>query len=194
MRQTEAMTRRALFLDRDGVINEDFGYVHTPDRTEWVDGIFDLCNRAQALGMTIVVVTNQAGIARGYYTEPEFLAYTTWMVEQFRLRGIEIQAVYHCPHHPEMGKGALKIACDCRKPAPGMILRAAREHSLDLSRSALVGDKVSDIRAADAAGVGLPILVGQDGIGDPAIPRAIRVETLAEAEKELEEWEPDELR
>jgi len=194
MRQTEVPGRRALFLDRDGVINQDFGYVHTPDRTEWVDGVFDLCSRAQALGMAIVVVTNQAGIARGYYTENDFLAYTAWMIEQFRARGVQILAVYHCPHHPEMGKGALKTVCDCRKPAPGMILRAAREHALDLPHSALIGDKVSDIRAADAAGVGLRILVGQDGFGDSGIPRAARVETLAEAAWKLEEWHQNELR
>lgn len=180
--------RRALFLDRDGVINTDFGYVHTPDRTEWVDGIFDLARRAQAIGFVIVVVTNQAGIARGYYTEEQFREYSRWMVEQFRGHGVDILAVYHCPHHPEWGIGSLKTRCDCRKPAPGMILQAAREHDLDLTLSALIGDKMSDIQAADSAGVGLRIILGQDGAGDAGILQCERVDDLAEAGEKLEEW------
>jgi len=149
--------RRVLFLDRDGVINVDHGYVHTPERTDWVPGIFELCARAQRAGYERVVVTNQAGIARGFYTEAAFLAYTAWMHAQFEHRGVPLLATYHCPHHPTAGQGELTRECDCRKPRPGMILRAAREWGIDLGRSILVGDKPSDVRAAHEAGVGVAI-------------------------------------
>lgn len=146
--------RRALFLDRDGVINIDHGYVYLPEQTEWVPGIFDLCRTARDRGYALVVITNQAGIARGYYGEAEFAAYSNWLQEQFLMRGLEILAIYHCPHHPSAGIGALRQECDCRKPKPGMILRAQRELDLDLPASALIGDKASDIEAGLAAGVG----------------------------------------
>lgn len=180
--------RPALFLDRDGVINTDFGYVHTPECTEWIDGIFELCQRAQAMGLSIVVVTNQAGIARGYYSQAQFEQYSRWMVDQFRQREVDILAVYHCPHHPEFGIGTLKTECDCRKPRPGMILQAAREHGLDLSRSALLGDKVSDIQAAASARVGLRVLLGDDGLGQMGLPAHYRVENMAEVGAVLEAW------
>jgi D-glycero-D-manno-heptose 1,7-bisphosphate phosphatase len=146
--------RRALFLDRDGVINIDHGYVHRPEQTEWVPGIFELCAAAKRLGYELVVVTNQAGIARGYYGEAEFAEYSRWLREQFAARGLEILAIYHCPHHPTEGLGQLRTHCDCRKPKPGMILRAQRELDLDLASSALIGDNMSDIQAGRAAGVG----------------------------------------
>ena len=188
MQHSASRPRRALFLDRDGIINTDFGYVHTPERTEWLQGIFDLCRKAQSLGFVVVVVTNQAGIARGYYSQAQFEDYTRWMLEQFRQRGVDILAVYHCPHHPEYGIGPLKIECDCRKPAPGMILRAAGEHGLDLAGSALLGDKVSDIQAAASARVGLRMLLGSDGAGQDGLPALRRVESLSEAGAVLETW------
>ena len=109
-------------------------------------------------------------------------------MEQFRQRGVDILAVYHCPHHPEYGIGPLKIECDCRKPAPGMILRAAGEHGLDLAGSALLGDKVSDIQAAASARVGLRMLLGSDGAGQDGLPALRRVESLSEAGAVLETW------
>lgn len=145
---------RALFLDRDGVININHGYVHTPEKFDFVDGIFDICRIARAKGYLIIVVTNQAGIGRGYYSEETFLDLTRWMQEQFAREGVEITKVYFCPHHPEHGVGKYKFDSPFRKPAPGMILAAAKEFSVDLSQSVLVGDSESDIQAGIAAGVG----------------------------------------
>ena len=152
--------RKALFLDRDGVINVDKGYVHTPAQTEWVDGIFELGQAATALGYVLVVVTNQAGIARGYYSEAEFARYSDWLRAQFAAQGLRIEAIYHCPHHPTAGVGELRRECECRKPKPGMLLQAARDLHLDLSRSALVGDQPWDLQAARDAGVARAFQLG----------------------------------
>jgi len=149
---------RALFLDRDGVINVDRGYVCSPEQFELVDGIIDLCRHAFRLGYLLVVATNQAGIGRGYYTEADFLALSDWMCDAFRERGAPIAKVYYCPFHPEFGVGEYRRESDCRKPAPGMILQAARDFDVDLRRSVLVGDKESDILAGIAAGVGCNVL------------------------------------
>ena len=146
--------RKALFLDRDGVINVDRGYVNKPEDTEWMPSIFDLCAQAKMDDYLLVVVTNQAGIARGYYSTKKFLAYTRWMHEQFSSKGIPLIATYYCPHHPIAGLGDLRVVCDCRKPAPGMILAAAYKFGLDLKASFLIGDKLTDIAAAQAASVG----------------------------------------
>ncbi|WP_188793392.1 D-glycero-beta-D-manno-heptose 1,7-bisphosphate 7-phosphatase [Dyella nitratireducens] len=156
---------KALFLDRDGVINVNHGYVYTPEQTDWVDGIFDLCHIAQDAGYSLVVVTNQAGIARGYYSEAAYLTYTQWMHRQFAERGIHLLATYYCPHHPEAGHNGWLLNCDCRKPHPGMILAAAKRFSLNLATSVMVGDSVSDQEAAEAAGVGTYAMV-DDAMAD----------------------------
>lgn len=181
--------RKALFLDRDGVINVDHGYVCAPARTDFVDGIFDLCAGAQALGYRLIVATNQAGIARGYFSEADFSAYMDWMRGVFREHGVEFTAVYHCPHHAREGQGAYRIACDCRKPAPGMLLQAIREHALDASACALIGDKDTDIDAGRAAGVGCLIrLDAGAGTAAPAAGPGLRaVTSLHEAQRVLEE-------
>lgn len=146
--------RRALFLDRDGVVNVDRGYVHAAADVAWVDGIFQLAREATAAGHLLVVVTNQAGIARGYYTTREFLDFTAWMHDRFRREEAPLLATYYCPHHPTAGEGELRCECDCRKPAPGMLLAAASELGIDLRASLLLGDMPSDLAAAEAAGVG----------------------------------------
>lgn len=145
--------RRALFLDRDGVINVNHGYVHTAEQTEWVQGIFELCAAARDVGYALVVVTNQAGIARGYYSESEFLDYTRWMHEEFAAHGVDILATLYCPHHPTAGLGDLRVECQCRKPAPGMFLIASGLLNLIPSESFVVGDKESDLLAGARAGV-----------------------------------------
>ena len=172
-------TRKALFLDRDGVINVNHGYVCSPERTDWVPGIFDLCAIARDTGYVLVVVTNQAGIARGLYTEAEFLDYTRWMHSEFEARGVPLTATYYCPHHPHAALDIYRAECGCRKPAPGMILTAARQLQIDLQQSLLVGDKHSDIVAAKLAGVGLPLLFSCDEEGEE-IERFQRVSNHSE--------------
>ena len=145
--------RRALFLDRDGVINVNTGYAHKPEDTQWIPGIFEFVAGAIADGYAPVVVTNQAGIARGYYSEDDFLAYTRWMHAQFAERGAPLLATFYCPHHPDVGLGELRVACGCRKPQPGMLLAAAQALDIDMAASLMVGDSPADIGAARAAGV-----------------------------------------
>jgi D-glycero-D-manno-heptose 1,7-bisphosphate phosphatase len=155
---------KALFLDRDGVINEDAGYVCKPEDFRFIGGIFELCRAALRSGYLIIVITNQAGIARGYYTEDDFWKLTDWMRERFSEQGIGISAVYFCPYHPEHGAGAYRQDSFDRKPNPGMIFRARDDFDLDLARSALIGDKNSDIEAGRSAGVGsLVFLRGRYG-------------------------------
>jgi D-glycero-D-manno-heptose 1,7-bisphosphate phosphatase len=146
--------RKALFLDRDGVINVDHGYVHEPENCVFVDGIFELVRCANAAGFAVVVVTNQAGIGRGYFSEATFEAFTEWMREAFVSEGARIDRVYHCPHHPDAGVGSYLQACGCRKPQPGMLNQARRELDLNMTGSFIIGDKLSDLEAGARAGVG----------------------------------------
>lgn len=172
--------RRALFLDRDGVINIDHGYVYEPERFDFVEGIFTACRSAIECGYHIFVITNQAGIGRGYYTEQQFHEVSDWMRRQFLDRGVELAGIYFCPFHPEHGVGEYKQESSFRKPGPGMILQAACEHDLDLAASILVGDKETDIEAGVAAGVGLNILYRPQGAGQPSGKGAVVVASLAE--------------
>ena len=143
----------ALFLDRDGVINIDKHYVHKQEDCEFIAGIFDLVRSANRSGYKVFVVTNQAGIARGYYTEQQFLDFSDWMRQQFLAHDAHIDAIYFCPHHPQHGQGRYLQACSCRKPAPGMLQQAQAEYALDLRRSVMIGDNLSDMAAAQAAGI-----------------------------------------
>jgi D-glycero-D-manno-heptose 1,7-bisphosphate phosphatase len=142
-----------LFLDRDGVINVDHGYVHTPDNFEFLPGVFETVRLARAQDFAVIIVTNQAGIARGYYDEAQFAALTTWMCARFAEAQASITDVYHCPYHPD-GKPPYNIADHPeRKPSPGMLLRAARDHALDLTTCAIIGDQPSDMEAGRRAGL-----------------------------------------
>jgi len=151
---------RALFLDRDGVINIERDYVHRQQDFEFREGIFEICQAAQSLGYLLLVVTNQAGIGRGYYTETDFFQLTDWMLKEFSKRRIYIARVYHCPYHPVHGIGSYRLDSPDRKPKPGMLLRAQADFDLDLRASVLIGDKLSDMHAAEAAGVGTIIWLG----------------------------------
>jgi D-glycero-D-manno-heptose 1,7-bisphosphate phosphatase len=150
--------QRAVLLDRDGVINIDHGYVHHPDNFEFIDGIFDVARAAHASGYKLVVITNQAGIGRGYYSEQQFHQLTAWMCSEFINAGIPIEKVYFSPFHPIEGLGKYKKDDISRKPRPGMILLAQQELDLTLENSILIGDKASDIQAGIAAGVGTNLL------------------------------------
>jgi len=154
------MKRPALFLDRDGVINIDHGYVHRSVDVEFLDGIFELVAEAKRAGYLVVVITNQAGIGRGYYSEADFQALMDWMKSKFVEHGGQIDAVYFCPYHPEHGVGEYRRDSDCRKPAPGMFLKAQSELNIDMERSILIGDKSSDMAAGLAAGVGTCFVIG----------------------------------
>lgn len=171
-----APLRPAAFLDRDGVINVDHGYTYRRDDFAFVPGTLDAAARLHALGFALVVVTNQSGIGRGLYTEAQFLALTDWMRGEFAQAGAPLTGVYWCPHHPLQAQGVYRCDCRCRKPAPGMLLDAARDHGLDLGRSVMFGDKRSDLEAALTAGVPQRVLLGLNG---EAMPDATRLGSLA---------------
>ena len=154
---------RVAFLDRDGVINRDFGYVHRREDFEFLPGAIAGMQQLVRSGFALIVVTNQSGIARGYYGAAAFEDLTCWMQRELAQVGAPVLAVYHCPHHPEGVVPDLAKVCSCRKPAPGMLLRARDEHGIDMGHSILIGDKESDITAAHAAGVGRAFRLGPAG-------------------------------
>ncbi|MDQ7306849.1 HAD family hydrolase [Stenotrophomonas sp. Sm3119] len=156
-----------LFLDRDGVINVNLGYVHTAEQTQWVKGLPALLRQAQVKGYDIVIATNQAGIARGYYSIEAFEAYTVWVHARLAEAGGAVLGTYFCPHHPTAGLGILRTDCTCRKPAPGMFLAAMERFGVDPATAVLVGDKSTDMLAGTAAGISRCILVGQEPEGEP---------------------------
>ena len=145
--------RPALFLDRDGVINEEIGYLHRFEDVRFVPGAADLIRTANALGMPVVVITNQAGIGRGLYTEAQFHALMQAMRDALGHQNARLDAVYFSPFHPEHAVGEYRRDTECRKPRPGMLLRAAAEHAIALTDSVLVGDRCTDIEAGAAAGL-----------------------------------------
>jgi len=152
------MQHKALFLDRDGVINVEKEYLYKIEDFEFIDGIFELCRHYQDLGYVIFVVTNQSGIARKYYSEVDFKKLTEWMLSEFTKRDIRIEKVYHCPHHPDISG-----ECDCRKPKPGMLEQAADEFDIDLHNSIMIGDKERDIEAGINAGLKESYLFDESG-------------------------------
>lgn len=162
--------RKALFLDRDGVINKEKNYLFQIEDFEFIDGIFETCRKFQKKGYLIIVITNQAGIARGKYTEKDYRILTEWMMKRFAAGGAIIDAVYHCPHHPDFTG-----ECNCRKPATGMLDQAKNDFDIDLGRSILVGDKESDIEAGLRAGVGANVLVKSGHVIDEKRTNADRV-------------------
>ena len=152
------MKHKALFLDRDGVINVEKDYLYKIEDFEFIDGIIELCKHYQSLNYLIFVVTNQSGIARGYYSEEDFAKLSEWMKAEFLKYGVDIKKVYHCPHHP-----SISGECSCRKPKPGMLLEAKSEFDLDMNNSLLIGDKERDIEAALNAGVNESYLFDESG-------------------------------
>lgn len=144
--------KKVIFLDRDGVINKEIGYLYKVKDFEFINGVFEACKYFQTIGYNIIIITNQSGIARGYYQEKDFHFLTEWMLSQFNNQGVNILDVFFCPHDP-------KAACKCRKPKPGMLVEACNKFDIDMEKSWLIGDKEIDIIAANKAGIGNTILV-----------------------------------
>ena len=146
------MAIKTIFLDRDGVINKDVNYAYKIVDFEFIDGIFEVCIYFQNLGYKIIIVTNQSGISRGYYSENDFQTLTNWMLTQFKKNDINILDIFHCPHSPDSH-------CNCRKPKPGMLLNAKHKHNINMQNSWIIGDKETDIIAGISSGITNTILV-----------------------------------
>lgn len=158
-----AAVSKAAFLDRDGVINVDKGYVYRWEDFEFVAGAIEGLRLLLRQGYRLVIVTNQSGVARGYYSIADVEKLSASVIAHLRQQGVEIAGVYFCPHHPAGVVADFARECECRKPMPGMITRASQELGLDLSSSVLIGDKSSDIEAAHKAGVGRAFLIEHEG-------------------------------
>ena len=143
---------KAMFLDRDGVINVDHGYTHRVEDFELVDGAAEAIRRANKAGFKVLVVTNQGGIALGRYGKDDVVLFHQHMIDTLSAMGATIDAIAFCPHHPD-SKWASERTCACRKPKPGMILDLAARHGIDLAASAMIGDRTTDVEAAEAAGM-----------------------------------------
>ena len=144
--------QKAIFLDRDGVVNEEIGYLYKIQDFKFIDGIFKACNYFQSKGFLIIIITNQSGIARGYYKEDDFKILNNWMNNQFKDQGVNIIDTFFCPHAPN-------DLCSCRKPKPGLLLDAILKYNIDKTQSWLIGDKETDIKAANLAGISNTVLV-----------------------------------
>lgn len=145
----EPPKQKALFLDRDGTINIEKNYVYKIDDFEFQPGIFDLIRKYQEDNFLIFIITNQSGIARGFYSEHDFEILNNWMLDIFKSERIKITKVYYCPHHPD-----ITGTCDCRKPKAGMIYQAIEQFNISAVNSVLIGDKKRDILAGENAGIG----------------------------------------
>jgi D-glycero-D-manno-heptose 1,7-bisphosphate phosphatase len=156
---SKTMRPRAVFLDRDGTLNVEKNYLFRVEDWEWLPGAIEAIQMLNQLGFQVVVVTNQAGIARGLYSVQDLERLHAWVNEDLSRHGATIDAYYFCPHHPDFG-----VPCSCRKPEPGLLFRAAQERGIDLARSFLVGDKATDILAGIAAGC-VPFLLAS-GYGE----------------------------
>ena len=158
----------ALFLDRDGVLNKDFGYVHRPENFILYDDVLPFLKFVSNKEFNIIVVTNQSGIGRGKYSEKQFWKLTDWMCENFSKQGVNIDSVYFSPYHPSKGKGEFKLHEDTRKPGSGMINHARENLSIDTQKSIIIGDRMSDMLAGLAAGIPKRILLDRKQTLEPS--------------------------
>lgn len=180
------MLSKGLFIDRDGVINVDLGFVYRAEDFIFKPGIFDLVVDANRKGYKVVIVTNQSGIARGLYDEQAFFKLTSWMLKVFECRGCRIHGIYFCPFHPVHGIGPYKVDSEDRKPKPGMILKALRELAIDPARSVLIGDRLTDIEAGKRAGVRTLLYLHETGALAGHVGRNyLSVSSLSSARKHL---------
>jgi D-glycero-D-manno-heptose 1,7-bisphosphate phosphatase len=164
--------RPAVFIDRDGTLTEEVGYINHPSRLRLLPRSAEAIRRINASGRAAVVVTNQAGLARGYFTAEVLRATNEALVEQLKDAGAHLDGIYVCPHHPTEGKPPYRAACDCRKPAPGLLQRAALELDLDLTASVMVGDKASDLVPARTVGARAILVLTGYGRGEWEYRRA----------------------
>jgi D-glycero-D-manno-heptose 1,7-bisphosphate phosphatase len=160
---------RALFLDRDGVINVERDFVYRREEFDFQHGIFEIVRLARASKLEVFVVTNQSGIARGYYSQAKFRILTDWMCAEFAARNAPITKVYHCPFHPDYQRDEFSVFASWRKPEPGMFLQAEAEFAIDLPRSLMIGDRSSDAFAARRAGIENIMLLGSKEDFDPPL-------------------------
>jgi len=171
------MHHKTVFLDRDGVINKDIGYLYESKYFEFVDGIIDVCKYLLENNFSLIVITNQSGIARGFYKEQKFLELNEWMLKEFHKRDIEILDVFYCPHGPEDN-------CLCRKPRPGMFINAVNKYDINTKESWMVGDKEDDIIAANNAGISNTVLLKSDYVNDNSTSKAShKITSLKEIKK-----------
>ena len=160
------VARPAVFIDRDGTLTEEVGYVNHPRRIRLLPRSAEAIRRVNAAGVPVVLATNQAGIARGYFS-PQVLRLTNEeMTRQLKEAGARLDGVYVCVHHPTEGAAPYRLECDCRKPKPGMLHRAARELGLDLAASTVIGDKASDLETGRAVGAAAVLVLTGYGAGD----------------------------
>ena len=163
--------KKIVFLDRDGVINIDHGYVSKKNSFKFQDFIFEFCRFVTSINFDLIIVTNQSGIGRGMYSEEEFNILNSWMLAEFKKQSVDILDVFYCPHHPDKG-------CECRKPAPGMFLNAIEKYNIDIDKSWMIGDKESDITASSLAGIENNIIVSNKDIDSSAKHTAKCIEDL----------------
>lgn len=167
MFKTMSVKPKAAFIDRDGVINAERNYVHRIEDFALLPGVVEGLVLLRDAGYRLIVVTNQAGLARGYYDQAAVDSLHDYLRAMLAVSGVKIDAIYFCPHHPQGSVDGLAVECDCRKPAPGMLLQAVRDFDLDLTNSVLIGDKLSDVRAGKLAGVGRTVIVLSGHAVDP---------------------------
>ncbi|MGP1956513.1 MAG: D-glycero-beta-D-manno-heptose 1,7-bisphosphate 7-phosphatase [Arsenophonus sp. NC-PE1-MAG3] len=150
----------AIFLDRDGTINLDHGYIYKIDNFQFIEGVIEAMLELKKMDYALIIVTNQSGITRGLFTETQFLKLTNWMDWSLINRGVKLDAIYYCPHYPDAAvKQKYKKICDCRKPKAGLLLAAQKQLNVNMTTSYMVGDKLSDMQAGKKAHIGTNVLV-----------------------------------
>lgn len=184
MIRAEAAGRPAVFLDRDGTINEEKNYLHRIEDFQFIPGAAEAIRQLNRAGFLVLVVTNQSGVARGYFPLAAVETLHRHLARQLAEAGARVDGFYVCPHHPTAGQGELRRSCSCRKGDPGMLLQAAEEHGVDLARSYMIGDKEADVEAGERAGC-TPLLVltgyGQQTVRSLSPERAAAFGNLKEA-------------
>ena len=183
--------RPAVFIDRDGTLTEEMGYVNHPRRVRLLPRSAEAIRRLNRAGVPAVVITNQAGLARGYFSEDVLHAVNGAVISLLKDSGAHLDGVYVCPHHPTEGEPPFRLDCDCRKPKPGLLHRAAAELSLDLTRSTMIGDKPSDLVPARAVGARSVLVLTGYGLGEWEYRRAtfpVEPDHVAEDLLDAIEW------